>query len=45
MVIEGSVEIHNHLLKRRDSLGITEIDEITIRSDEAEVLVIEVPIR
>ena len=43
MVIKGSTEIHDHRLSRRDSIGITETDRITIGSDEAELLLIEVP--
>jgi hypothetical protein len=45
-VIEGNVTINGITLTRRDGLGITEADALTIQADsEAEVLLMEVPMK
>jgi quercetin 2,3-dioxygenase len=44
MVIEGSVEINGQQLSKRDAIGVTEADIVTIKSNEgSEVLIIDVP--
>ncbi|MDI9335442.1 MAG: pirin family protein [Gammaproteobacteria bacterium] len=43
-VIEGSVEIHGHVLGRRDAIGLWELDQIGIKASEnADVLLVEIP--
>lgn len=43
-VIEGNVTINGISLNRRDGLGITEADVLSIKADsDAEVLLMEVP--
>jgi redox-sensitive bicupin YhaK (pirin superfamily) len=44
-VIEGDVTINGEKLNRRDGLGITETDRLTIKADNnAEILLMEVPV-
>ena len=44
-VIEGDVTINEEKLNRRDGLGITETDSLTIKADNnAEILLMEVPV-
>ena len=44
MVVEGSIEIEDQTLKRRDAIGITEKEKMTITAKEAcRLLLIEVP--
>ena len=43
-VIEGDVTINDIVLNRRDGLGISETDTLSIKADsEAEILLMEVP--
>ena len=43
-VIEGDVTINNQKLNKRDGLGVSEADKLTITADtDAEVLLMEVP--
>ena len=45
MVVEGSVKINNEILNRRDSIEISETEDIEINIDKnSEILVIEVPL-
>lgn len=45
-VIEGSVSAADENLGRRDGMGVEDIDELKIKSDEnSEILLIEVPMR
>jgi redox-sensitive bicupin YhaK (pirin superfamily) len=45
-VIEGSVEVNGHKLGRRDAIGLWEVDQLKFNaSEEADVLVIEIPMR
>jgi redox-sensitive bicupin YhaK (pirin superfamily) len=44
VVINGSVQVNGQQLDKRDALGISETDTVTITSDdEAEILAIEIP--
>lgn len=46
MVLEGSVQLGEQKLARRDALGLSEISELEIKADsDAELLLIEVPHR
>ena len=46
MVIEGSIEMEEHLLEKRDAIGISETEQIKIKSEgTADLLMIEVPIK
>jgi hypothetical protein len=46
-VIEGSINIDENLLQKRDGIGITETNEIKIKSSESgtKILLMEVPMR
>jgi redox-sensitive bicupin YhaK (pirin superfamily) len=46
MVVNGSFEIENHLLLRRDAIGISDTEKFSFTSKEegSEILVIEVPV-
>ncbi len=45
MVIEGSIDVANHRLSRRDAIGISEAERVSIKSNSAktQVLLIEIP--
>lgn len=46
MVIEGSIEIDGHTLGRRDAIGITETEKISLTAKEnSRLLVVEVPMK
>lgn len=43
-VIDGDVRLNNEALKRRDGMGISETDKVTISADtDAEILLMEIP--
>lgn len=43
-VIDGSVNIDNQILKKRDAIGLTELDMLMVNTnDSAKLLIIEVP--
>ncbi len=43
-VIEGEIEIDNSFLGKRDAIGISETDELTIKTNsKSEILLVEVP--
>lgn len=43
-VVEGEVEIGDTNLKKRDAIGVTEIDKVSIKAtNDAELVIIEVP--
>jgi len=43
-VVDGEVEIGNANLRKRDAIGVTEIDKVTIKAtNESELVIIEVP--
>lgn len=43
-VIEGKIEIDNSFLGKRDAIGISETDELTIKTNsKSEILLVEVP--
>ena len=46
VVINGAVEVEGQLLNKRDALGISEMEEFTVKAlEDAELLAIEIPIK
>jgi hypothetical protein len=44
-LIEGDVTINNIVLNRRDGLGLTEVDKLSIKANaSSDLLLIEVPL-
>jgi len=44
-IISGEIELNYEKYEARDGIGISEVDSIKIKSQDAEILFIEVPMK